>query len=176
MWAQDASVTPDELDVYLAGAHAGCGHRAGSTPRSVPTLPAGAHQRDEFVAGSRCRAAAAELAGWVTANTVKFFADGVIESGTGFLLEPYDDCTPDTVHRCGLPNWSPEGLQEAVRAFDADGFQIHIHAIGDAGVRMSLDAIEHAQRIERPARPPSGDRSHPARAPRRLGPVRRHWG
>jgi hypothetical protein len=37
-------------------------------------------------------------------------------------------------------------LAEAVRAFDSDGFQVHIHAIGDAGVRMALDAIEHAAR------------------------------
>jgi predicted amidohydrolase YtcJ len=66
----------------------------------------------------------------------------VIEAGTGFLLEPYEDAP----HSCGLPNWSPEGLAEAVRRFDADGFQIHIHAIGDAGVRMALDAIERAER------------------------------
>ena len=83
---------------------------------------------------------------WLTAHTVKFFADGVIEAGTGFLLEPYDD-VPGC---CGLPNWSPEGLAEAVRAFDADGFQIHIHAIGDGGVRMALDAIEHAARMNGP--------------------------
>ena len=79
----------------------------------------------------------------LTARTVKFFADGVIEAGTGFLLEPYED----TPHSCGLPNWSADGLKEAVRAFDADGFQIHIHAIGDGGVRMALDAIEHAAHL-----------------------------
>jgi hypothetical protein len=77
---------------------------------------------------------------------VKFFADGVIEAGTGYLLEPYED----TPHTCGLPNWSPEGLKEAVRIFDADGFQIHIHAIGDGGVRMALDAIEHAALLNGP--------------------------
>ena len=74
------------------------------------------------------------------AGTVKFFADGVIEMGTGFLVEPYSDAP----HTCGLPNWSPAELAEAVAAFDADGFQIHIHAIGDGGVRMALDAIEDA--------------------------------
>jgi predicted amidohydrolase YtcJ len=74
------------------------------------------------------------------AGTIKFFADGVIEMGTGYLLEPYEDAP----HTCGLPNWSPEELSEAVTAFDADGFQIHIHAIGDGGVRMALDAIEVA--------------------------------
>ena len=78
-----------------------------------------------------------------TARAVKFFADGVIEAGTGFLLEPYENAP----HTCGLPNWTAEGLKEAVRTFDADGFQIHIHAIGDAGVRIALDAIEHAARL-----------------------------
>jgi predicted amidohydrolase YtcJ len=31
-----------------------------------------------------------------------------------------------------------------VRAADAAGFQVHVHAIGDAAVRQALDAIEHA--------------------------------
>jgi hypothetical protein len=35
-------------------------------------------------------------------------------------------------------------LSEAVTIFDGDGFQIHIHAIGDAGIRNALDAIEAA--------------------------------
>ena len=53
-------------------------------------------------------------------------------------------------HTCGLPNWAPGELAEAVAAFDADGFQIHIHAIGDGGVRRPLDAIEHAGRVNGP--------------------------
>ena len=147
VWAQDASVTPDELDTYLAGAADGVATCCINVAfRAEPTD--WQRQRDSFIA-ARTRAATAP-SGRVTANTVKFFADGVIESGTGFLLEPYADCTSDTVHRCGLPNWSPDGLAEAVRAFDADGFQIHVHAIGDGGVRMSLDAIEHAQRLNGP--------------------------
>ena len=74
---------------------------------------------------------------WCSARTVKFFADGVIEMGTGFLVEPYTDAP----HTCGLPNWTAAELAEAVTAFDEAGFQIHIHAIGDGGVRMALDAI-----------------------------------
>lgn len=148
VWAQDAAVTPAELDVYLAGADTGLATcRINVAFRADPVR--WTHQRDEFRTACALAASSAS-ADRVTGSTVKFFADGVIESGTGFLLEPYDDCTPDTVHRCGLPNWTAEGLQEAVRAFDADGFQIHIHAIGDAGVRMSLDAIEHAARLNGP--------------------------
>ena len=97
-------------------------------------------QRSGFLDARRDLEADGVVSPWLTARTVKFFADGVIEAGTGFLLEPYEDAP----HSCGLPNWSPDALKEAVRTFDADGFQIHIHAIGDAGVRMALDAIEHA--------------------------------
>lgn len=140
VWAQDASVRLDELDVYLDGASSGIATcRINAAFRADPER--WRRQRDGFVDGRR-RAAEPDSNGLVTANTIKFFADGVIEAGTGFLLEPYEDAP----HSCGLPNWSAEGLAEAVRAFDADGFQIHIHAIGDAGVRMALDAIEHAQR------------------------------
>jgi predicted amidohydrolase YtcJ len=140
VWAQDASVTLDELEIYMAGARAGritC--RINAAFRADPsTWP---QQRPGFVAGRAAALADPQASAFVTAGTVKFFADGVIESGTGFLLEPYEDAP----HTCGLPNWSPEGLREAVAAFDADRFQIHIHAIGDAGVRMALDAVEHAQ-------------------------------
>ena len=103
-------------------------------------------QRGGFLDARRTLEADAAASPWLSARTVKFFADGVIEAGTGFLLEPYED----TPHSCGLPNWSPEGLEESVRTFDADGFQIHIHAIGDGGVRMALDAIEHAARLNGP--------------------------
>jgi predicted amidohydrolase YtcJ len=34
-----------------------------------------------------------------------------------------------------------------VTALDREGFQIHVHAIGDRGVRMTLDAFEEARRI-----------------------------
>jgi len=84
--------------------------------------------------------------GQVTARTVKFFADGVIEGGTGALLEPYADAP----HSHGLPNWEAGELAEAVAAVDADGFAPHLHAIGDAAVRAALDAVEHATAVNGP--------------------------
>jgi len=82
----------------------------------------------------------------VTAHTIKFFADGVIESATGALIEPYCDCP----HSRGIPNWDPEELKLAVAAIDAHGFTPHIHAIGDQAIRNALDAIEHAARTNGP--------------------------
>ena len=75
----------------------------------------------------------------LSAKTVKFFVDGVIESATAEMIEPYEG-----THDHGLPNWSREELIEAVTHFDALGFQIHLHAIGDRANRHALDAIEHA--------------------------------
>jgi hypothetical protein len=40
----------------------------------------------------------------------------------------------------------PEALKTAVTALDAEGFQVHFHAIGDAAIRQSLDAVEAALR------------------------------
>lgn len=78
----------------------------------------------------------------LSANTIKFFVDGVIESATAEVIEPYVG-----THSHGMPNWSREELIEAVTHFDALGFQIHLHAIGDRANRHALDAVEHAQTV-----------------------------
>jgi len=85
------------------------------------------------------RRAADEIAGvdGLTARTVKFFVDGILENHTAHLLDCYHDA-----HTRGLPNWQPEQLEGAVAACDAAGFDIHLHAIGDAAVRAAIDAAE----------------------------------
>jgi predicted amidohydrolase YtcJ len=75
------------------------------------------------------------------ARAAKIFVDGVVEGETAYLLEPY-------AHRPkyrGELLWDPRDLNRMCAALDREGFQIHIHAIGDAAVRISLDAIEQAQ-------------------------------
>jgi len=74
-------------------------------------------------------------------NAAKIFVDGVIEGGTAYLFEPY-------VHKPGFrgePLWWPEILNEASAALDKEGIQIHVHVIGDAAARITLDALEYAQ-------------------------------
>jgi predicted amidohydrolase YtcJ len=77
------------------------------------------------------------------ATAAKIFADGVIESHTAALLEPY----LDRPGYCGLPNLEPDLFNRLATALDKEHFQIHIHAIGDRAIRMSLDALEAAQKI-----------------------------
>lgn len=84
--------------------------------------------RDEFTRGN------------VTAATVKIMQDGVMENYTAALSEPYYvDGFPT-----GIPMVEPDFLKTAVTALDAEGFQVHFHAIGDAAITQSLDAVEAA--------------------------------
>jgi predicted amidohydrolase YtcJ len=74
----------------------------------------------------------------VKSRAVKIFADGTPESHTAALLEPYEDRHDDH----GILNFAPERLNQIVDSLDALGFQIHIHALGDAAIKYSLDALE----------------------------------
>ena len=73
-------------------------------------------------------------------GAVKLMVDGVIETNTAAMLAPYVN-NPST---SGVPNYAPRELDRIVRLLDRLGWQIWIHAIGDAGVQMALDAFDHA--------------------------------
>ncbi len=79
--------------------------------------------------------------GHVRPTTVKIMQDGVMENYTAVMLEPY--LTEDGTR--GIPMVEPEFLKEAVGLLDAEGFQVHFHAIGDGAARQALDAIEEAR-------------------------------
>ncbi|MGE0029626.1 MAG: amidohydrolase [Steroidobacteraceae bacterium] len=81
--------------------------------------------------------------GRIDAGTVKIMQDGVMENYTAVVLEPYKLKGKDGVR--GIPMVEPELLKQAVTKLDAEGFQVHFHAIGDGAVRQSLDAVEAAR-------------------------------
>jgi predicted amidohydrolase YtcJ len=78
-------------------------------------------------------------------NSVKFFADG---SGYGIYLdEPFTSVPPGHASDYrGYPSWDPEAMTAAAVKAALLGFHLHFHAIGDAAARMSLDAIEAAEK------------------------------
>lgn len=73
---------------------------------------------------------------------VKIYTDGALGSRGAAMLEPYAD---DAENR-GLAFWTQEELNAMVMKANDMGFQAAVHAIGDRGNRMALDAFEHAQR------------------------------
>jgi predicted amidohydrolase YtcJ len=82
--------------------------------------------------------------GKVWCGHMKMFIDGVVESGTALMLDPYpgemgaNDNSGDEV-------FTQEHFVAAAIEADRHGFQIAVHAIGDAGVRRTIDAYEAAQ-------------------------------
>ena len=74
----------------------------------------------------------------VLANSIKFLADGALSAGTALLSEPYID-NPNS---SGIKIWEDDELRDALVTFDGLGYQVHIHAIGDAAVNQALNAIE----------------------------------
>ena len=78
---------------------------------------------------------------WIDAGAVKFMVDGVVESHTAAMLEPYSD-DPSLK---GKPFWEPANYNAAVAELDKQGLQLFTHAIGDSGIRMALDAYENAE-------------------------------
>jgi predicted amidohydrolase YtcJ len=104
---------------------------------------------------SALRAAAAESDRF-RASSVKIMQDGVCETFTAAMLAPYLDVHGHATDNRGLSFVEPELLRDHVRALDAAGFQMHVHAIGDRAVREALDALEAA----RAANGPCGLRHH----------------
>lgn len=135
---QDAWVTPDTQQAYAALAEADR-----LTARVVGALwwdrHRGLDQIDELL--ERARGGV----GRFHPRTVKIMIDGVLENYTGALLEPYCDGCGGHSDNAGLTYVDPEILDAAVRRLDAEGLQVHMHAIGDRAVRMALDAVQAAR-------------------------------
>lgn len=77
-------------------------------------------------------------------EVAKFFADGVVEGVTGYLLEPYEEAAGRGSEYCGEFLWDMNKLKRAFVTAHEKGFQIHVHSIGDASTRLVLDALEYA--------------------------------
>jgi hypothetical protein len=91
-------------------------------------------------------------AGQFRATSVKLMLDGVCETLTAAMTEPYAGRSQGH-HRGELFVSQPEAA-EAVRLLSREGFQVHLHAIGDRAVHAALDAVASA--------PASGLRHHVA--------------
>lgn len=109
---------------------------------------------DPAAEAARLRGMSVDLSQFRTTN-VKFMLDGIVESLTAAVVEPYLESTPEQGREpgacpCGrmaganhgTQYFTPRHLAESFRELRAAGFDIHCHAIGDAAVRGALDAFE----------------------------------
>ncbi|WP_350351188.1 amidohydrolase [Microbacterium sp. A8/3-1] len=102
----------------------------GSTASEVPTLI------ERFIALRAENAAA----GFDT-STAKAMVDGVPHGETAALLEPYCSHAGS-----GELHIDAAALEALVVGLDAAGFAMHLHIMGDRGVRVALAAVEAARR------------------------------
>jgi predicted amidohydrolase YtcJ len=92
---------------------------------------------------------AAYTHGRFRATSVKFMQDGVAENGTAAMTTPYLDRCGHATTNTGHSFVDPAALRTYVARLDAEGFQVHVHGIGDRGVREALDAFAGTSRERR---------------------------
>jgi predicted amidohydrolase YtcJ len=146
----DYPTVPNARDVYpsLAG-------RGDLTGKVVGALwlerGRGAEQVDELVGYRETTSIGA-----YRATTVKIMLDGVCENFTAAMTRSYLGEDGRETGNTGIEYFDPETLREVLIRLDAEGFQAHIHVIGDRACHEALDAIGAA----RAANGPSDNRHH----------------
>ena len=80
-----------------------------------------------------------DMLGW---RPGQIFLDGVLESMTALMLDDY----PGAPGNRGAPLFTARQFNEIATRIDAHKMQISVHAIGDGGVRRTLDGYEAARR------------------------------
>ncbi|MBL6856465.1 MAG: amidohydrolase [Rhodobacteraceae bacterium] len=78
---------------------------------------------------------------FLSSGLVKFFMDGVLDSGTAFLIDDYADMPG---HK-GDPLFDEEQFNALSKDVDRRGLQIAVHSIGDAAVNRVLNAYANAR-------------------------------
>jgi predicted amidohydrolase YtcJ len=91
---------------------------------------------------------------------IKLYIDDVIEPWTAAMLDPYANRPGER----GDTFWQPEEFAEVITGLERDGWSCHVHATGDRGIRVALDAFEASRRAhhgdEAPGRAGTGGRRH----------------
>jgi len=76
---------------------------------------------------------------------LKGFMDGSLGGHTAALLDPYADDPKNS----GLPRYEAAKLNDMAKERVLAGFQLGLHAIGDKGVQLALDAFAEAEKAAR---------------------------
>lgn len=123
-------------------------HRKGElTVRYTMAFSVGARTtQDEIKDFVRLKNSATDPA-FLKGHAIKFMLDGVIESHTAVMLQPYSDIPLDDrmqQKKYGIPL---DRYSAFVQQLDKEGFQLYTHAIGDGAVQEVLNAYENAAKL-----------------------------
>jgi predicted amidohydrolase YtcJ len=136
---QDVNVFPEWVEAY---------RRLADDGRLLGRVTVGMHwdaDRDLDQVAELVERRRSATGGRLQVETVKLFQDGIVENGSAAMLEPYAGS-----EQRGESVFEPDELAAIVATLDAEGFQVHVHAIGDRAVREALDAFEAVRRTNGP--------------------------
>lgn len=125
----DAGVSKLDLEIYLNRVEREklplriYGMLSGSSPELYKWLAKGTFQSSHD---------------FLSVRSVKLYSDGALGSRGAALLAPYSD----DIDNKGLLITKPKDLDRLVEDIMKKGFQVNVHAIGDRGNRLVLNAIE----------------------------------
>ena len=85
-----------------------------------------------------------ELGPMIEYGFIKYVIDGVLSTHTAALVDPYTD-RPDVI---GEPFYIQNELNFLVKRANSYGMPVAIHAIGDRGVQMALNAFEYSNHLD----------------------------
>lgn len=72
---------------------------------------------------------------------LKLFMDGLVEMGTGFILEEYKNSGEDSIYTGhGTALWSEQDMIDLVKDANNKGLTVHTHALGDGAVHRCVVA------------------------------------
>lgn len=109
-----------ELPVYIEGSYSICDRESIKT--AVETMK---HYREEFSTGN------------LRVNTLKIMMDGTVTIHTAALVTPYADT--GTVGGCLMNKYE---VAELLKELNENGFDLHVHTVGEMAVRTVLDGVE----------------------------------
>jgi predicted amidohydrolase YtcJ len=130
--AYDAWIDPGMAETYLAAADQGL--ISLSYKLCFRADPVTFQQDLKYIKGMR---SAINQRAQLDGNSIKFFVDGVFGNATAMVSVPYESNGSN-----GSPTWEESALKESIEQANAEGFQIHVHAIGDAALSLALSILE----------------------------------
>jgi hypothetical protein len=98
-----------------------------------------------------------DVGGRLTLRAVKLMIDGALGSRGALLFDDYSDARGER----GLMLTPPGEIERRIAAATARGYQVAIHAIGDRGIALALDACEAALPAAASAATPTAGRPEP---------------
>lgn len=139
---QNASGSREEYDLYDS-----LRRTDQLTVRTSIAFSAGRSPNEKDIIGWKSIRSKNKNPKWLKTTAVKFLLDGVIESHTAVMIDPYSDLLQlDSIYR-GQYAIPIDQYEKWVNRLDQEGFQIYTHAIGDASVRSVLNAYEKAMAV-----------------------------